>query len=1270
MPSLDKFYNNLSKLDERANQSKSIENGLAAEKARRGSFSQEWLDSHPAPSNKAGSPINLNLPEPLHEKNLREQPLGRGDALLGGLATGITFGAGSDALRQEMPEYKNWVTAGEMLGSLIPFGVAYKGASALTKGIVNPILKAGTTGGIAGAPVGAGRAIIEGEDAQGIAKQAALYSALGAGGDMLLAGIAPLVGKGINAMRQANEMNTLRNMDLSPAPRWEPAGPEGFRGTRSGMAMEPQTMQPSLPKLNLAPQEIRQGLQQEIGLTPDVVRQPLQTLKAPDVYNQTMDELQKGIQTAQNYVKHNDILAAYPPGTTIDSALADIKSKTGVDLNALVANVEQAQQAPSLREMAMVDTETTRLGQIAGAIPVPTKLSRGTNVPPRYIGAKPETVPWIPPQLKRATRSGGIVLDPPPQQVSLPQNRPVPLAQAQQSQAMDSVPMDSGPMANVPNKTEFSLEIPVSASKGTTATPPPAGVRKNMPLPNGQKSRSFPVSVAESQVASPQVKAGVLDETVAGGRGAYEPVKLSEVDAEAKAMVAKNPEKAFKFVVDEKEPSALHTATGIRLIEAYQKMGNYERAIDVSMALAEKLTKQGQAISAARIVSALSPEGILTFAQRQIKKINANRLAPGLTKEVKLTPEDAAGLKALAEKMQQAPEGEAKIEASMELQAALNSLKPAGIGRKLATTQTVAQLLNPKTITRNVVGNELFYRLERINKYVATPIDILRSKLTGTDRSITFHTADQGGYWKAFLTGAKAGWKGVNPGGIQTQYDLGHGPAFNPNGGIVERTMSYLERTMGATLKGFDYAAYTRAKNQTLGELATLRARKVYGRSDKVTVQKVMQEMETNILDVADHYGRYVTFQDNNPISDALVAAKRAMNKPTGGEFGLGDFILKYPKTPGALLMRGLEYSPAGFLRAGYMIGKEILTGKAANSREVTLALSRAITGSLGFTGFGWFLADRGVITGQPKKDKDVRALQQASGEGAYKVNIGALVRWVKSGFNPQVLEKKPMDMMLSYDWAAPVSMSLSLGANISENIKEKQSAVSNIPSVMTGAVSGAMNTIAEQPVLKGMTGLLNSGSIGGAVARVAGDAAASFTPTLFNQVRQATDNTGRLTYNPNPVVEAINKVIYKVPGLASSLPPAYDTLGHQKEVYQDGSNNIFNVFINPAFVSRYKPSKEAQMALNVLTQTGETKHIPRVPSTYIVVDGKKVDLTPEEYSELQRIVGESTRKGFSHINKNNPPDMQLRAMIRVLDKAGKDGRNTIRRKRGFKLTK
>ena len=104
---------------------------------------------------------------------------------------------------------------------------------------------------------------------------------------------------------------------------------------------------------------------------------------------------------------------------------------------------------------------------------------------------------------------------------------------------------------------------------------------------------------------------------------------------------------------------------------------------------------------------------------------------------------------------------------------------------------------------------------------------------------------------------------------------------------------------------------------------------------------KAVTEPTEAMKEIAHHDGLYRTFQDDNALSAFFQGFKRLLNDPvyTMGfaknrpmrEFGAGDFIIKYPRTPANLLARGLEYSPAGLLKTLWeasrpLMGREFIS--------------------------------------------------------------------------------------------------------------------------------------------------------------------------------------------------------------------------------------------------------------------------------------------------------------------------------------------------------
>lgn len=552
-------------------------------------------------------------------------------------------------------------------------------------------------------------------------------------------------------------------------------------------------------------------------------------------------------------------------------------------------------------------------------------------------------------------------------------------------------------------------------------------------------------------------------------------------------------------------------------------------------------------------------------------------------------------------------------------------------------------------ITRNPLGNEIFFRLERLSKYAATPIDIAKSAITGRERTITFRTVKQGEYWKNWITGWRAGWKGVSPAGLGTQYEI-YAPVFKSKW----NPLTYLEKTLGASLKSFDFAAYSRAKNITIGEMGYLRALNEGKKGSELTTaaKKYAQEADDNLLQIADEYGKYITFQDNNVISVGLQKLKKGLN--VGQDFGLGDLILKYPKTPGALLMRGLEYSPVGFMRSAYLVAQPLLKGKAVNDAEVLMALSRAITGTLGTTGLGWYLADKGIITGETPTDKDVAALEKGVGGGQYRINLSALKRWAMSGFKDTETQKG--DTTYSYDWAQPISLSLSLGANASQQMKEaelkkeKKGVLAGVPGTIATSIGGAVETVVEQPVVSGLKRFFGGYDLVGSVEATIESMPSSFTPTILNQVRQVSDPVSRETYDPSMLQRAVNRVKSRIPVLAKELPPKYDTFGNKVKFPTEPS--LFNVFLNPGFVSEYKPSDAASLVLQIYNESGETKQFPRVAPKSLVFQGKKIQLDGKQISLFQRDIGKKTELMFGALARSGFTELPNAEKVKVLDYA------------------
>lgn len=634
---------------------------------------------------------------------------------------------------------------------------------------------------------------------------------------------------------------------------------------------------------------------------------------------------------------------------------------------------------------------------------------------------------------------------------------------------------------------------------------------------------------------------------------------------------------------------------------------------------------------------------------RESRKLQTelNGILRKLEANTDITEVELQTVKSLLEKVENFT-GEAREEALYELQGFMRGFEGVTLGRRLATAQTVAQLLNPKTNIRNILGNEMFFRLERMNKYIATGFDWALSNLAGKDRTITFRTAGQKGYWEGLVKGAKAGWEGHNIQNLETQFSL-QGQTFESK----FNPLTWMEKAMGASLRGFDSAAYNRAYNKFLGEQAELHIinRKLKFKTPekrKEFIDNYMQSVDANLQEMAAEEGKYITFQDENKVSNTFVQSKRIMN--LGKDFGVGDFVMKYPKTPGNLLARAIEYSPIGIARSISILNRPF-TDPNFRRREALLALSRAITGTFGLSGLGSILFGIGAISGGEDKDRDLRDFKkQQTGERNFQVNITAIGRFLMGKFNPDLLRKRKDDLLVTYDWAQPVAISIATGADMAKALSENNLDLKTYGDIAYKSLDSALNTLVEQPLVKGVQQAFGSsygGSILKRVSRILVGVPASFTPTFFSQIAQFTDNDRKITYDPNPLQQALNKVIYKLPFVREGLADVYNTLGGDvAENYRNGSNTLFNVFFNPAFVSKYNIDPELRLLLDPQLAEGRQKQFPKVfPYTIRAAKStlarfglkterafENIQLKPEDISQLQKTMSEDITKRFKRL--------------------------------------
>lgn len=778
-----------------------------------------------------------------------------------------------------------------------------------------------------------------------------------------------------------------------------------------------------------------------------------------------------------------------------------------------------------------------------------------------------------------------------------------------------------------------------TSSAGLKESSPPTNQsprsQEQAPAPSGQpegRRRKFIQTVKDSERTLPEVAEAV--------ESRHLPISNQETLAAAQQYVQQDYNAAIERVTGPEKPTAFTNMVAQVLVQKAQQESRIADAISLVERTAEKQTSLGQAIQALSMYNRLSPEGILLYAQRVVKRARDvmpqkervtkfEQVAKDLSDPDKTKLANKLGvphisevladeLLAMANRIQELPEGRDKQIATAQMLKKIADLVPKSLWSKVSMIQTMAQLLNPKTFIRNILGNIGFQLTEGMSDTVGTALDVATSLVTKERTTFLPALGTQAkGLAQGLREGTEEALAGVNLKDTTSKFTL-------PKNGVFDKgVMGALEKTLRISLGATDRAFYQAAFNQSIRDqmLAVQRAG-----------QKVNEPTE-EMIERAHQLGLYRTFQDDNVISRQFVLLKRWFN--LNKEWGLGDIILKYPKTPANILARGIEYSPFGFFKSVYELTKPLM-GEAFNQEQFVRSTARSLTGSATLVGTGALLAGLGIISGKRAKDRDVSATRKAVGLREYQINTSALKRFMMSGYDPDAAQLREDDVLVTYDWMLPSSMGLALGANM---VMDPKTNLVDRTLNFAEQMAAASETLQEQPLVQGVKRFAQTRNVAEAFTDAVKEIPASFIPTLLNQVRQLTDNTARNTRDPNYRKEIYNKAIMRMPGMSSQLPPRVTALGEDQEMYQMGTNNPFNVFLNPAFVTKYKPNAVSRMVLNIWEMSGETVQFPRVASAKIKLGAQTpepVELTPGEYTEYQRYIGNKTDVLFTILAEND----------------------------------
>ncbi len=618
-----------------------------------------------------------------------------------------------------------------------------------------------------------------------------------------------------------------------------------------------------------------------------------------------------------------------------------------------------------------------------------------------------------------------------------------------------------------------------------------------------------------------------------------------------------------------------------------------------------------------------------------IKGMSTERRTNGLwSKKMGKTMEKAL------EQAKKLPDGEAflrDVAASQVRGIAYDYAKPSKL-EQIKAYRYLSMLSKPATAARNLTGNMVYDPVEAVSNNIGVVLDMLLSKFTGT-RSVA---AD-----KSYLSKTK--WKGMGEATLKSYIETGLDASVSNAQGKYETGGSrsskmignFLERFLSTWEKYNNYAMVTSDQMQKGGIQAEAQrgidALEAKGKVAKGALDGRAQEI-----------ARERTFQNEGKLSGVMGGMRNALNKLSikdkqGGSIGLGDIMLPFTNVPGNIASAAIQYSPAGFIKAGTEVVKVLNKAKAgtltaSEQAKAVTDFGRAFNGTMGIAFFA-VLAGAGIMNVAGDDDEDKEALEKSEGINGTQLNLSALNRWIAG----ESTEWRDGDDLVSIGFLDPINAQMTYGALLADCYKDEGLSLGN---VALGNLESAFQSVMDLPAMSQFQEIANGykyskaetpgGKVAEAALRYGASQATSFVPNVVSGVAQGLDGTVRDTYNGDTAWEnSLNAMKSKVPVLRETLPVALDNWGQEKKYTGTAAENFLNATLNPGSVTKYRTSAVNQ-ELYRLGENIDIKYPEKKAPSSGNRDGKKVPLDQGERRQYQMAYGQTAYDNIQKVIRSS----------------------------------
>jgi hypothetical protein len=716
--------------------------------------------------------------------------------------------------------------------------------------------------------------------------------------------------------------------------------------------------------------------------------------------------------------------------------------------------------------------------------------------------------------------------------------------------------------------------------------------------------------------------------------------------AEANKKIADNGlEKAHDefrgFMQSGKMPQSKDIALGYRLMQEYQKAGDYKKVAELAIDISELLSETGRSLQAAQIIKKLSPEGRVLSVQRVAKKLSEK-----FDVDVKL---DEATIKKVREAKTEKEIVEATEEAAIK---AWNQV-PSGLQNKLNAWRYMSMLMNPKTHVRNIVGNAIFMPARELKNLIGAGLEKAIVPV-GKRTKAVINPASKAD--RELLKFADKDFDNVvnilrGEGKFDEGYRKLEANVFKNK--ILEGLRNFNMKALDVEDIWFMRAAYDSSMAQ-------------YLKANNINTKSITDELLQKARNYAADEALKATYRDANTVATAISKLKRklATNKTDNTGLWLAqraggialEGVLPFTKTPINILRRGVEYSPASII-AG--IGDVIKVARKGG--DMAKALDRLATGLSGTS-----ILLIGALAG--KNQWVVGGSDDLYSSKQYQYS------------NMQGMQEYAIDTgegTYTIDWAAPMSMPFFVGVELGKAFEKEGADFSKV----VDAITKIDDPLFNMSMLQGINDALNSWGKGDdAIGQIASNMIISYlgqyVPTVGGQIARTADDTRRAitstTESPTKrkLEKALNRQLGKIPlAIAYQKNEPYIDLWGRTET----SGSAVENFISPGY---YRPKnvtfvdKEINKLIERLDEETAKEVIPRVTNSYTVTQDKvEYRMTEKELTQFKKTRGQTSYKELERLFRSGQyarmsDAEKVKAIRKVYDKAFQKAKEELLRKR------